>query len=245
MKLLLKRALTRLDIQAGRHRNTLKGARETILSGEEVDLVIDVGAHAGEYGRALRAAGYRGDIASFEPVARQFERLLVAASGDAAWKCHNQAAGGRAGTAEINISGNDDFSSSLLEMEDTHQQAVSASRYERREKIEIVRLDDELSGFSVASRHAYLKVDTQGFEHEVVSGAVEVLSGCVAVELELSLTPLYEGQLLIGEMIKLMRRNGFRPTHLEPEFVNPDSGELLQVNGLFQASERINQANGI
>lgn len=35
-------------------------------------------------------------------------------------------------------------------------------------------------------------------------------------------------------MIELMREKGFRPTHLEPEFVDPHSGELLQVNGLFQ-----------
>jgi FkbM family methyltransferase len=243
-KSLLKRALTRLDVHAGRHSNTLTGTREAILRGGGVDLVIDVGAHAGEYGTALRAGGYRGEIVSFEPVARQFERLLVAAAGDPAWTCHNRAAGGGAGTAEINVSGNDGFSSSLLAMEDAHRQAVVDSRYERTEKIEIARLDDELAGLSTATRHAYLKVDTQGFEHEVVAGASAVLPGCAAVELELSLTPLYEGQLLIGEMIELMRNHGFCPTHLEPEFVDPRSGELLQVNGLFQPFERISTANG-
>jgi FkbM family methyltransferase len=243
-KSLLKRALTRLDVHAGRHRNTLAGTREAILKRGDVDLVIDVGAHAGEYGTALRAAGYRGEIASFEPVARQFERLLAAAAGDSAWACHNRAAGGGAGTAQINVSGNDGFSSSLLAMEEAHQRAVADSGYERTEKIEIARLDDELAGLSTASRHAYLKVDTQGFEHEVIAGAAAVLPGCAAVELELSLTPLYEGQLLIGEMIELMRGQDFHPTHLEPEFVDPRSGELLQVNGLFQPSERISQANG-
>jgi FkbM family methyltransferase len=239
IKSLLKRTLTRMDIHARRHRNTLAGARESILAGTEVDLVIDVGAHAGEYGKALRAGGYRGEIVSFEPVARQFERLLAVSSGDSAWKCHNRAAGGRAETAEINVSGNDGFSSSLLKMEDAHQQAVSTSRYERTEKIEIVQLDDELDEFRAASRHAYLKIDTQGYEHEVIAGAAEVLAGCLAVELELSLAPLYAGQLLIGEMIELMRSKGFLPSHLEPEFINPHNGELLQVNGLFQASERI------
>ncbi|MDX6602822.1 MAG: hypothetical protein QOF13_2024 [Solirubrobacterales bacterium] len=244
VKSLLKRTLTRLDVHAGRHRNTLAGTREAILRNGGVDLVIDVGAHAGEYGTALRASRYKGEIASFEPVARQFERLLSAAAGDPSWACHNRAAGGRAGTAEINVSGNDGFSSSLLAMAKAHQLAVTDSRYERTEKIQIARLDDELAGFSAATRHAYLKVDTQGFEHEVIAGASAVLPGCAAVELELSLTPLYEGQLLIGEMIELMRSRGFHPTHLEPEFVDPESGELLQVNGLFRPSERISAANG-
>jgi len=242
-KSLLKRALTRLDIRAGRHRNTLAGTREAMLKSADVDLVIDVGAHAGEYGTALRAGGYRGEIDSFEPVGSQFERLLAAAAGDPAWTCHNRAAGGSPGTAEINVSGNDGFSSSLLAMEDAHRQAVTDSGYERAEEIEIARLDDELAGLSTATRHAYLKVDTQGFEHEVIAGATAVLPGCAAVELELSLTPLYEGQLLIGEMIELLRGHGFHPTHLEPEFIDPGSGELLQVNGLFQPSARISTAD--
>ncbi len=244
VKALLKRTLTRLDVHAGRHRNTLTGTREAILRSANVDTVIDVGAHAGEYGGALRAAGYRGEIVSFEPVSSQFKRLLAVATGDSAWTCHNRAAGSQAGSAEINVSGNDGFSSSLLAMEEAHRQAVADSDYERVETIQIATLDEELADFPTASRHAYLKVDTQGFEHEVIAGASAVLPGCAAVELELSLTPLYDGQLLIGEMIELMRSQGFHPTHLEPEFVDPHSGELLQVNGLFQPSARISAANG-
>jgi len=235
----LKRLLVRLGIHAGRHRNTLAGAREAILRGGDVDLVIDVGAHAGEYGTVLRSSGYMGRIASFEPVSRQFERLRKAAAGDAAWQCHNRAAGAKGGSACINVSGNDGFSSSLLEMGEAHEQAVDDSRYERTETIQIVRLDEELGNTNRSTPHVYMKVDTQGFEHEVLAGASGILEACGAVELELSLTTLYEGQLLIGEMIELMRRHGFQPTHLEPEFVDPHSGELLQVNGLFQSSERI------
>lgn len=234
LKSSLKRTLARLDVHAARHRNTLAGTREAILRSGEIDLVIDVGAHAGEYGKSLRAGGYSGRIASFEPVGRQFERLLAVAGGDPGWECRNRAAGARAGSATINVSGNDGFSSSLLAMGEAHQRAVGDSGYERVETIEIATLDAELADLPAARRHAYLKVDTQGFEHEVLAGAGRVLQACRAVELELSLTTLYEGQLLIGEMIELMRGLGFRPTHLEPEFVDPHSGELLQVNGLFQ-----------
>ncbi len=231
----LKRLLRRLDIHAGRHRNTLAGARASILARAGVDLVIDVGAHAGEYGSSLREEGYRGPIVSFEPVRSQFERLSAAAAGDGAWECRNRAAGSRAETATINVSGNDGFSSSLLAMKEVHERAVGDSRYERSEEIQVVSLDEELGDLDRSRRHAYLKVDTQGFEHEVIRGGAGVLAGCLAVELELSLTPLYDGQLLAGEMIELMRGHGFRPTHLEPEFVDPASGELLQLNGLFQA----------
>ena len=208
--------------------------REALLRSGEVELVIDVGAHAGEYGRGLRSGGYHGK-----------DRLLRARAGaissgfspqrpaTAPGNARTAPAAPAPGPPTINISGNDGFSSSLLAMEQAHEQAVR--RVPLRERGDD-RGDRPRPGADrpPAQRSSYLKVDTQGYEHEVIAGATETLRRCRAVELELSLTPLYEGQLLIGEMIELMRGHGFRPTHLEPEFTDPHSGELLQVNGLFQ-----------
>jgi FkbM family methyltransferase len=239
----IKRLLERMGVHAGRHRNTLAGTREALLRGGGVELVVDVGAHAGEYGTALRSHGYTGTIVSFEPAGRQYERLLEASAGDSNWECQNRAGGERAEKAKINISGNDGFSSSLLPMAQTHENAVRGSGYESSEEIEVVSLDEALGDLRPTGRNAYLKVDTQGYEDKVLAGAPRTLQGCLAVELELSLVPLYEDQPLIGEMIELMRHHGFHPTHLEPEFNDPRTGELLQVNGLFQSSARIRAAN--
>jgi FkbM family methyltransferase len=240
----LKRLLEKLDIRVGRNRYTLAGARERLLRDGGVTQVIDVGAHAGEYGTALRARGYSGPIVSFEPISRLFEQLQAASASDPAWTCRNQAGGERAETATINVSGNDGFSSSLLEMAPAHRRAVADSRYVGSEEIEVVALDEALGEAAGGDRGWYLKIDTQGYEGKVLAGAARTLGHCLAVELELSLTPLYEGQPLIGEMIELMRGAGFVPTHLEPEFNDPGSGELLQVNGLFQASARISAGDG-
>jgi FkbM family methyltransferase len=234
MPVRLRRLLERAGLQVGRRVYTLAGAREGLLRNAGLELVIDVGAHAGEYGRVLRAEGYSGRIVSLEPVGRQFEQLLATSVGDPGWICLNLAAGRRPGAATINISGNEGFSSSLLKMGAAHVRAASASGYERTETIKLLRLDDALAECDAPTGAAYLKVDTQGYEHEVLAGAGLTLPRCRAVELELSLATLYEGQLLIGEMIELMRQHGFRPTHLEPEFIDPQTGELLQVNGLFQ-----------
>jgi FkbM family methyltransferase len=234
MKAKLKRALERLGVHVGRHRHTLAGAREEMLRSGEIDLVIDVGAHAGEYGTGLRAAGYAGKILSFEPVSGHFERLLAASAGDGAWECLNRAGGARSEEATISISANDGFSSSLLEMTEAHENAAHGSHFAEAQTIDVVSLDEAVQEPRKAHPSWYLKADTQGYEHEVLAGAEETLRQCLAVELELSLTPIYEGQLLLGEMIELMREKGFRATHLEPEFVDPNSGELLCVNGLFQ-----------
>lgn len=235
----LKRSLSRLDLQVGRHSNTLAGTRKAILGSGEIDLVIDVGAHAGEYGRCLRASGYRGQIVSFEPVSGHFERLLETSAGDPRWECQNRAGGARAERTTINISANDGFSSSLLPMTKAHEDAARGSQFEAEETIDVISLDEALRERRTPASRWFLKADTQGYEHEVLAGAGETLRNCRAVELELSLTAIYEGQLLLGEMIELMREHGFHPTHLEPEMVNPRSGELLCLNGLFQPSARI------
>lgn len=239
----LQSLLHRLGLHVGRHRYTLAGAREAMLKSGNVELVIDVGAHAGEYGRSLRAAGYRGEILSFEPVTDYFQQLLAAAAGDDAWQCLNQAGGAGTETATINVSANDGHSSSLLGMTDVHEQAAPGSHFARTQTIEVIGVDEALRDRPQRPEGAYLKADTQGYEHEVLAGAGETLQNCLAVELELSLTPIYEDQLLLGEMIGLMREKGFRPTHLEPEFIDPHSGELLCVNGLFQPAARIGAAN--
>ena len=94
--------------------------------------------------RACGTSGYTGRIVSFEPVSRQFERLLAAAAGDDAWECQNRAGGASSGTATINISGNDGFSSSLLAMNQAHERAVGESRYEGEREIEVGELDEAL-----------------------------------------------------------------------------------------------------
>jgi FkbM family methyltransferase len=230
----IRRLLERFEVQVGHRRHTLAGARERLLREAGVELAIDVGAHTGEYGRALRAHGYAGAIVSFEPVRSHFERLAAATADDGAWECRNLGVGADAASATINVSGNDGFSSSLLAMNESHERAVVESRYEGTETIELVSLDQALPAREHFSQPAYLKIDAQGYEHEVLDGAENTLRRCRGVELELSLTALYDGQALIGETIELMRQRGFRPTHLEPEFIDPGSGELLQVNGLFQ-----------
>lgn len=116
-----------------------------MLRGHGIDLVLDVGAHAGEYGKNLRAAGYQGKIVSFEPIDSHFERLLAAAADDANWECQNRAGGARSETSTINVSANDGFSSSLLTMTRAHEEAASGSHFEREQTIEIVSLDEALS----------------------------------------------------------------------------------------------------
>lgn len=78
-----------------------------------------------------------------------------------------------------------------------------------------------------------LKIDTQGYEEQVLKGANEIISKIKGIHLELSIVPLYEGQMLFEEMLNKLKEMGFALYHLSPGFQDSRTGRLLQVNGTF------------
>src|SRR5215471_3629893 len=56
-----------------------------ILQRFNIDCVLDVGAHYGEFGQLLRDLRFQGHILSFEPVSASFKRLEAASKGDPKW----------------------------------------------------------------------------------------------------------------------------------------------------------------
>ena len=100
------------------------------------------------------------------------------------------------------------------------------------EEVEVERLDDV--DVVLPGERAYLKLDVQGAELEVLRGAVRTLEAVRVVEAELSTVELYEGQALLADVVDHLRGAGFDPIGLEPSFRDRATGDLLQVNGWFR-----------
>lgn len=195
--------------------------------------ILDVGANVGQYGKALRKWGYRGKILSFEPLSTAHRQLTAAAEGDAAWQVAPRCAiGAVRSTAEINVSANS-VSSSLLGMLETHEKAAPGSAYAGKEQVEVLPLDELVPTLCPGDSKIYLKIDTQGFEKSVLEGATETLRRCSAVQMELSLTPLYEGGFLFAEGIEQMTRAGFQTYAVFQGFTDRETGQTFQVDAVF------------
>ena len=60
-----------------------------------------------------------------------------------------------------------------------------------------------------------------------------MLPKVAGLDVELSLVPLYQGQLVFKEMIEMLSALGFDLWSLIPGFLDQRTGQLLAVDGLF------------
>ena len=239
MKSSLKDALrslaeaTGLEVRKTSVYTSQKLRHHLLFSQLHIDLVLDVGANTGQFARQCRAAGYSGKIFSFEPSASAHAALLRSAASDPLWTVADRMALGAAnGETEINIAVNS-YSSSILPMLDAHRSAAPNSVYIQKERVPLRRLDDVVVATVPSHNNIFLKLDVQGYESHVLAGATQVLARSVALQLEMSLIPLYEGETLMPQMHANLAAQGFALWDLEPSFRDPATGRLLQVDGIF------------
>lgn len=222
----------RLGLHIVRSENTLERKRQRVLEALSINVVLDVGANVGNYGRDLRRNGFEAKIISFEPILEVFGQLRQATAGDPQWTCHNLALGEEEAQTSINVSHNF-VSSSLLEVTGVSTAAEQATAFNRRERIRVTKLDSLRSTILAPSDRVYMKVDVQGFEKQVLAGAVETIAQIDAVEIELSLVELYTNQTLMPEILSNLIALGFHLVWLERGFKDPKTGYLLQMDGIF------------
>lgn len=203
------------------------------LSEFNVNVVFDIGANTGQFAAELRSFGYRGEIVSFEPLSGAHQTLTKVAANDSNWNVHCQSAiGNFDGEIAINIAGNS-ASSSILPMLDYHISVAKGTGYVGAEKVPISKLDSIASKYLSSSDNLFIKIDTQGFEWQVLDGATDTLRKARGIICELSLVPLYEGQHLWLDLLNRLQLEGFTLWSFNQGFVDPKNGRTLQVDATF------------
>ena len=218
----------RLSADSNASFQTLKG-----LDHFGIDTVLDIGANTGQFAKELRLIGYRHRIVSFEPLPYAYQKLSDSAAKDALWEVHAQGAiGDFDGEIEINIAGNS-VSSSVLPMLESHSDAAKGSAYVGKVTVPISRLDSIAAKYVTGQENYFIKIDTQGFEWQVLDGAPDTLAKAQGVLCELSLVPLYQGQRLWLDLIQRLESEGFTLWSIQKGFTDPRDGRTLQLDAIF------------
>jgi FkbM family methyltransferase len=224
------------EISRYRPRDAFARHRQRLFQSERVDVVLDVGANTGQYAWVVRNDGFSGRVISFEPVAESFAKLDAWSAGDPNWTCHRLALGREDGEREIHVSENS-VSSSFLPLEDSFFQRAPYLRYVAHETVSTARLDTVRSRLLSTDERVFLKLDVQGLELDVLEGAPETLSQVVGFECELSVGSIYDGQTQLSDLVGFLAARDFQLCAIEPSYVDMETGELLQLDGLFARDE--------
>lgn len=193
--------------------------------------IIDVGANRGQFALALAELLPKARIICVEPVTAAFAVLTeVTAPLGPRVQCHNVAIGKEAGEAELFVASSDD-NSSMLRPGDKQLALTRSAKTVSSAPVVVRRLDDLIDASDLVGP-TLLKIDVQGTELDVLSGASGLLNEVSAVCAEVSFCELYIGHSRFQSVCALLEDAGLALTGLR----NPTrlEGVIVQGDALFR-----------
>jgi FkbM family methyltransferase len=202
----------------------------------EVNTILDVGANRGQF--ALSAIHFypAAGIHSFEPIPAVYNTLQQNTRKQPLIRTYNFALGSSTGTLEFYCN-NYSLASSALHVSSLQQQLMPQTAAANQIKVPVKCMDDLLPGMQIKSP-VLLKLDVQGFEKEVLKGAIRSLGQIDYLLFEASFVPMYEGEPLFDEMHNYVKELGFE--FIAPVgFLQTDALQILQMDLLYKRKSSV------
>lgn len=202
-----------------------------------VTKVIDVGANTGQFAESLIDFGYKGKIVSFEPVSSAYKGLKKRANRYRDWIVAERCAiGNYVGNVVINVSDVTVFSS-IKNIKQGFVASESTATVLTTEQVPIMTLDSLLGKYYDQNDVIFLKVDTQGFEKEVLEGASNLLKWVKGVTLEVPISTdkdIYEGvENDLKDYMDFFISEGFELVSIEQLGADKKTGIVHEVDVVF------------
>jgi len=206
-----------------------------ILNDLGIKYVIDVGANTGQFAESLFDFNYKGTVISFEPVSACYKILQKRATNNPKHIVAEQCAiGDTDSEIEINIS-DDSVFSSILEIKPNHTKLRPKARIVKTETIKLYRLDTIIGKYIPKGETSILlKIDTQGFEYQVLEGAKKTIQRLSGIKIEIPLVSIYNNtKFTFYDIIDFMKERKFTPYNFNTEGVNLKTGRVFTIDGTF------------
>lgn len=221
------------DLLRIRRSSSAEALTRQLIAKARPSLVFDVGGNEGQFAHDALTSPGQHRVVSFEPLSQAHAIIEAGAKGNARWQIAPRCAiGDEKGTSKINISG---FSgaSSLRDMNETNLKAAPDTAYCGEESVDVFRLDDIGRAYIKPDDRIYLKVDTQGFEKNVIDGASGIMPQVIAMQIEVAFVELYNGETLAFDIIPEVLLQGFSIFGFFNGFRDKATGRLLQADVYF------------
>ena len=219
------------DFYALKDRNDGTMLRLRWLKKMNIKTVLDIGANEGQFAILIRKLLPQAMIYSFEPIPDCYSALVEHFKKDSLFKAWNIACGDEEKEIDMNLNAFSP-SSSLLEMDELHVQHFSHTATTKKQRIRVKTLDG-LRKELYLIKPIMVKIDTQGYEREVIKGGSELLREADVVFVELTYRPLYKEQSLFHEIYNELVHLGFQYYGNFEELLSPVDGSVLQSDGIF------------
>lgn len=185
----------------------------------KIQCVLDVGANRGQYVDFLRhEVGYTGRIISFEPIPSNVQYLLQKSSMDPLWTICGFALGKEPGLKSFNVMELDVFSSFLRPSNSFIEEFNEMNTIRKAIEVEVKTLDDVFIGLEVdlSKTPTFIKLDTQGFDLEVIAGAANTLKRLSGLQSEISAIPIYDNMPTMLTSLSTFQNLGFQLAGMFP-----------------------------
>lgn len=193
--------------------------------------ILDIGANSGQFVEKFLIFYPKADFFCFEPLSEPFDELKEKFGSKQNFHLYKFALGNKAGEEKI-FHNEYSPSSSLLAMKDEHKDAFDFAREEFEEEITIKKLD-HLSIEPDIKKPYLVKMDTQGFESEVIKGGKDIISKADMIIIETSFVQLYEGAPLFDDIYMILKNMGFEYVGSFEQLRRPQDGKILQQDSIF------------
>jgi FkbM family methyltransferase len=194
------------------------------------DSIFDVGANAGVSSEGYINLGLDVEIYSFEPVSHLFKRMELKTQAYTKWKAYQLGVGEKKEKLEINVSGGHGGASSFFNMTEELKGIAPDQEVIRKESVEIITLTDFYKEHALNHERIFLKIDVQGFELNVIKGAMGIMDKIIGIKLEASIVKQYLEEPDLYEILPYLLGLGFSVYQFEDGWRNPVTSELLQVD---------------
>jgi len=207
---------------------------ERALNGKKAPLVLDIGSSVGNTVQHVLNFCPEAQVFAFEPQADLAESSRRRFARNPGVTIYSAGVGAKNGTMNLYVSSRRQ-SSSLLKLSDFGREAAPFAVEEQLTAVEIVTLDhwyQSLKNPPIAVD--LIKLDTQGFESFVIAGGRQVFSKTALVIMEAAFRPLYQKQSVYDEVVPQLKNLGFAIKAVAAGYYNRLSGELIEVDVLFE-----------